>query len=171
MNLTLTVIGIVAPIGAIDVVYYHLWKFRLYDRQESCAEQVTHLFRQAAFLGIVALLGAGVSKATDAVILGLFAIDLVSSALDVLVEHASRRSLGGLPRGEYFLHFVGTFGSAVAATVYMVERQARPLAAAPTWQVAMLLPVGVLLFAIEAGLFARSLAKRGLAFGCCSPAA
>lgn len=169
MSATLAVISAIAPIGAIDVVYYHLYKFRLYEREESVGEEVTHLVRQGAYVAIVALLAGGIrDAATDAAMLFLLAIDFTSSLVDVSLEHRSRASLGGLPRGEYVLHFLGTFGAAVAAATYVFERRSLPIAAPPGWQVASLLGGGVVLLAIEIALFVRArLARVRLGFRCC----
>ncbi|MFO0639732.1 MAG: hypothetical protein U0183_11020 [Polyangiaceae bacterium] len=168
MSSTLAVIGAIAPIGAIDVVYYHLYKFRLYERDESVAEELTHLVRQAAYIGIVAILAGGVRSASaDAAMLALLALDFASSLLDVSLEHRSRASIGGLPRGEYVLHFLGTFGAAAAAVTYAFERRSLPIAPAPAWQSVGVLAGGGALFLLELGLFVRARARRRLA-ACCA---
>lgn len=157
--MTLTVLALLAPIGAIDVLYYHLYRFRLFERRESFTEQLTHLVRHVAFLGAVALLARGVTPATDPLVLALLTIDLLNSALDVWLEHRSRASLGGLPRGEYFLHFLGTFGSGLATATYLWERQTLPMPAAHgplAAQSVALVSVGLVLFVIEATLTFRA---------------
>jgi hypothetical protein len=158
---TLIVLCGIAPVGALDVLYYHLYRFRLFEREASVAEEITHLVRQACFVSIVALLAAGApSVAADRALLALFAIDLVSSATDVALEPRSRAPLGGLPPGEYFLHFLGTFGSSAAAATYVFERGS-VLAPAPMWQSVPVIVTGTVLLAIEAGLFLRAVLRRG----------
>ncbi|MBS2020446.1 MAG: hypothetical protein JST00_46745 [Deltaproteobacteria bacterium] len=157
MSLTFTVLGVLAPIGAIDVVYYHLHRFRLFAREESVREEITHLVRQATFLVAAALLVAGVrTRAVDVALVVLFALDFFTSAADVLSENDSRASLGGLPRGEYLLHFLGTFGAGVLATTYGFERATLPIAPAPLWQALLLLPAGAALLLFELFLFIRA---------------
>lgn len=159
MTLTLLVLVAIAPIGAIDVLYYHLYRFRLFERSESAAEELTHLVRSVVFVVAVLLLARGVDETTDRIVLALLVADLVNSALDVWLEPRSRAALGGLPRGEYLLHFLGTFGSGLAAATYLFERTRLPLAPATGWlaqQSVMLVVTGALLFTLEAGLFARA---------------
>src|SRR5688572_32559923 len=98
MNLPLTILTAAGAIGAVDVLYFHLYRFRLFAQDGSVAEEVTHLCRHAIFLALVALLSAGTSSpAVDNVILGLFAVDMMNSIADVLLERRSRERLGGLP--------------------------------------------------------------------------
>ena len=157
MSTTFLVLSALAPIGAIDVLYYHLYRFRLFERGASTGAEVTHLLRQGAFVAMAALLATGVqSRLADSAILALFAFDLVNSAVDVLLETSSRASLGGLPRGEVFLHFLGTFGMGLAAASYLYERSALPLASAPLWQAAPLVAGGATLFLVELVLFLRA---------------
>jgi hypothetical protein len=157
MSWTLLILCLLAPIGAIDVLYYHLYRFRLYSRPHSVAEQATHLVRQACFVLVVVILAGGVSSnEADVVVLFLLGLDLVNSGIDVWLEPRSRAQLGGLSRGEYLLHFLGTFGSGLATASYLAERSALPIPAASGavgLQSAALIVGGSLLFAIEAGLF------------------
>lgn len=156
MSTAFLILCVLAPIGAIDVLYYHFYRFRLYERDASVAEELTHFVRHLCFVAAVALLSAGTpGPLADKALLVILVVDLVNSALDVALEHQSRASLGGLPRGEYLLHYVGTFGSGLVAAAYLYER-GRTFAAAPAWQVAPMLAVGVVLFAIELCLFVRA---------------
>lgn len=158
--MTLFILCSLAPIGAIDVLYYHLYRFRLYERDHSVAEEITHLVRHIAFVSIAALLALGVTDAwADRAILVLLVLDLINSAADVLLEPRSRAPLGGLPAGEYFLHFLGTFGTALATASYLFERASLPIAPAEgllAWQAIGLVGSGIGLFLLEGGLFARA---------------
>ena len=158
--MTLTLLALIAPIGALDVVYYHLYRFRLYEQEKSVAEEVTHLIRQLCFLAVVALLASGVGDAfTDRLVLCLLVIDVVNSGADVLLEPRSRAALGGLPPGEYFLHFLGTTGTTLAAASYIYERASLPIAPAQgllAWQSGAMLVGGTGLFVLEAALFVRA---------------
>lgn len=161
MSTALMVLLVVAPIGAVDVIYYHLVRFRLFEREASVAEEVTHLVRAACFLATVGLLAMGTPGPMVArVLVGLLVLDLVDSAADVLLEPRSRAALGGLPGGEYFLHFVGTFGSGLATAAYLLE-YGQSFAPAPAWMVAPTIVVGAALLVLELGLFVRA------RLGCC----
>lgn len=165
---TLTILGLLAPIGAIDVLYYHWYRFRLYEQPSSVAEELTHLARGGAFLALVVVLSRGVADpATDAVVLGLLAFDFLNSALDVALEPRSRAPLGGLPGGEYFLHFLGLFGAGFVVAHYLSARVALPIPAASGWgevQANLLIVGGAGLLLVELGLFlrARLRARRSL---------
>ena len=45
MKLTLFILLTAGPIGATDVIYFHLYKFRLYARPQSFREELTHIGR------------------------------------------------------------------------------------------------------------------------------
>ena len=155
--------------GIVDtyILSASLWNDPVFEREASVGEEVTHLVRQVCFVSMVALLAMGTPcEAADRALLALFAIDLVNSAVDVALEPRSRRSFGGLPPGEYLLHFLGTFGSGVAAAAYVSERGAA-FAPAPAWQTAPLIASGVLLLAFEAALFFRAVHRRWPTVACC----
>ena len=157
--MTLLILCALAPIGAIDVLYYHLYRFRLFERDHSVAEEITHLVRHVCFVALVALLASGVGGWADRVILVLLVVDLINSAADVLLEPRSRAPLGGLPAGEYFLHFLGTFGTALATASYLFERQSLPIEPAEgllAWQSVARVASGLAVFGLEAGLFVRA---------------
>jgi hypothetical protein len=150
-------------IGAIDVLYFHLYRFRLYARAESQLEELTHLIRHVLFLAITALVMSGPGRATNQALWALLAADLVNTTLDVLLERRSRSSLGGLPSAEYLLHVLGSLlvGAVVATHFHQAQN---PVAAAltPTQSARGLftLASGSALLVLEATLFARSLASR-----------
>ncbi len=119
MDLALLVLLIASPVGAVDVIYFHLWKFRLFERPQSVNEEITHIIR-----------GFVVPTATLILLLGhphgiwfwtvvcLFAIDSVNSLLDVVFEPNSRLPRR-VPQSELAVHFFGTsmMGAAIALFV------------------------------------------------------
>lgn len=169
MSATLTVLAVTATIGAVDVLYFHLYRFRLYEQPASVLEELTHLARHLTFLAMVALLASGSASAwVDHAILVLLGVDIVNSAIDVLLERRSRAPIGGLPSAEYLVHYLGTFGTGLAAATYLFERGSLPLRAPEgfyAWQVGAMLVGGTLLFLLEASLFARAVARRRAAAG------
>jgi hypothetical protein len=160
VSTTLVILCLLVPVGALDELYYHLYRFRLYRHAPSALEEVTHLLRQATFVSVVALLALGVQSATvDHVVLALLVTDFVSSAVDVLLEPASRASFGGIPRGEYFLHFLGSVGAGAASVSYLYERNSLPLPPATgllAWQSALAVIGGTLLLLVQTFLFLRA---------------
>lgn len=166
MEHALQILLAVGSLGAVDVVYFHLYRFRLYSRPASVAEEVTHLARHVLFLAIVLLLSSGGRSAgRDAAVLALLGLDLLNSSADVLLERRSRASLGGLPSGEYLIHVLASFGTGVAAATYLLAGTdaARPIESAVlAWQVRGVLALGLALLLLEGALFARALhARRG----------
>ena len=120
MHLTLWILLTAGPIGATDVIYFHLYKFRLYARPQSFREELTHIARGAVIPILFAMLLLGQPQgAMFCVVVGLFALDTLNTLIDVMVEPASRASFGGVPPAELAVHFVGAtligaaFGSLV----------------------------------------------------------
>ena len=96
-------------LGAVDLFFFHIWKYKLHTRPESRYEHKLHM--TFAFLMVpVALLlyyqdlgGVGLWAAVFFVVAALS-----TELLDVFSENDSRASLGGLSTGEYALHVVLT---------------------------------------------------------------
>jgi hypothetical protein len=98
---------VVGHLGAFDVLYFHIYKCTLSRRPECHREvlwhTVRHLIYALQFLVIANLRFYGWPLLFLA---ALFAADVYVAWSDVWEETASRRSQGGLPRGEYFMHIV-----------------------------------------------------------------
>ena len=114
-------------LGAVDLFYYHIWKYKLHTRAESRYEHQLHM--AFAFLMVpVALLlyyqnlgGVGLWWAAFFVVFAL-----ATEVMDVFSENDSRASVGGLSTGEYALHVVLTILK-VASFAFMFA--AKPIAA------------------------------------------
>lgn len=98
---------VIGHFGAFDVVYFHIYKCSLSNRPECHREvfwhTVRHLIYALQFLSIANLRFHGWALLLLAC---LFAADVYVAWSDVWEETGSRRSQGGLPRGEYFMHIV-----------------------------------------------------------------
>ena len=136
-------------VGAVDGLYFHLWKYRLHARAESWTEHLTHLGRAFLLpptLWLAFLLGAAGTAAERLVpLIALIVLDAVLGLWDVMLETASRRALGGLQRSEYLVHVVAT----------ALHSGAEALAVA-AWALAA---TGRAAFAIREPVFARALAS------------
>src|SRR5687768_17395285 len=122
MKIALWILLIAGPIGAIDVVYFHLWKFRLYSRPQSRAEEVTHLVRGLAVPAVFAALLLGRPQGTIFwLVTAVFFIDTLNSLIDVMIEPKSRASLGGVPPAEIAVHFIGTTMLGAAWAMFMFD--------------------------------------------------
>ncbi len=174
---TVLIMNIVAPIGAFDVLYYHIWKFRLYDRHESRWETVTHLVRELIFAVILVLLfNYRPQGAWFGLLVVLAVLDFANNAIDTFLESASRAALGGVPRNESVVHIVGATASGVISASLFIfgwnlfgePTRLVPIAdsAIPGWLALGVKPlIGVSFVALffETGLFVRSIARKGWA--------
>lgn len=129
--LPLAILAFVAPIGAFDAIYYHLYRLRLYARPSSRAETATHVAR-GVIIGSAALLLAfyeprGAWFVVVALLLGL---DFANNVVDVLLEPRSRAAIGGLPPMEYAIHIVGATASGAITGAFLAV--AWPLVRLPT---------------------------------------
>jgi hypothetical protein len=116
MNLAFEGLMAIALIGAVDVLWFHLYRARLFARAPSLGEQATHLARHVLFALSCLLF---VTEGRRDAILAVLVADLLNSAIDVLLEPRSRADLGGVSGVETLLHMLATFGfGAVTALVY-----------------------------------------------------
>ena len=172
MHHALYIILVAAPFGALDVLYFHLWKFRLYERPQSRWEEMTHLVRGLVAPAIVALLVVGRPEGGMFwLVAALFLVDTINSLIDVVVEPGSRAPLG-VPQEELAVHFIGTTAMGGAWAVYMITgwpARLLPTALAtwngaiPRWLARGVAPgicASFLLFAFEALLFFRAAGRR-----------
>lgn len=97
----------IGHLGFFDVLYYHIYQCGLHRRVECQREVLWHTMRHLVygcqFLVIANLRFHGAALLALA---GLYAADIYIAWADVWEETESRRALGGLPRGEYFMHVV-----------------------------------------------------------------
>lgn len=119
MSLPLFLLVIVAPIGAIDMLYFHLWKYRLYASACSRSETVTHILRSLTVATLAWVLAHYRPTGTWFWIVGsLFLIDFVNSLVDVAIESRSRAAMGGVPGAESVIHTVGSTALGAIAALY-----------------------------------------------------
>lgn len=161
MNVVLELLLAVSMIGALDVLYFHLYKLKLYAHPASVWEEVTHLIRHAVFLAIVALILFTEPMVAAPVVAGLFVLDLVNTAVDVWLERASRKELGGLSSAEYLLHVLSSVGlGAAIATLWWRHDVVGPLTELQQLRGGATLVMGGALFLLEGGLFVRAISAR-----------
>lgn len=119
--MTLLLLLIAGPVGGIDVIYFHIWKFKLYRRRRSVKEELTHICRAVLYpVGVGILLSGEPAGLWFWFMAGLFAFDAVNSLLDVLFEPASRAPLI-VPPAELAVHFFGTTLMGAAWATFMLS--------------------------------------------------
>lgn len=116
-----------AGVAMLDGLYYHFYRYRLFEHPSSLHEHRLHTIRAAIFPFLVFLLfatntGGWLLWATAA----LIAIDFGVEIADVICEKASRADLGGLSPGEYTTHALAITTHVAAFTLALA---AKPLAA------------------------------------------
>lgn len=168
----LVILTVAGPLGAFDVLYYHLYKFRLHARPESRGETVTHLVRGLLIGGVAILLALGEPHgAWFWAAAGLLIVDFANDVIDVLLEPASRKDLGGLPPLEYLTHVIGAAASGGATAAFLVlawpwaqlPTELAPASHVPSWLAinGVVMGIGaILLAAFEATLMIRALPGR-----------
>ncbi|MDB4972208.1 MAG: uncharacterized protein JWN48_549 [Myxococcaceae bacterium] len=169
MTLPLAMLVIVAPIGGVDQLYFHLWRFRLYRVPSARAELASHLVRNAlvacvAYLFATYRFGGAWFWAVG----GLLVLDFLTGVVDTALEPRSRAPLGGVPALESVIHIVGsTFSGAITASYFLLGWADRlaPTALVPVdgsmpwwlvWQGRIVAAIAALLVLLELTLFARS---------------
>jgi len=159
-------------LGSLDLLYYHVWKLRLYRTPSARYEHLTHLLRGLMYpIGLGLLLSGTPQGDWFWVLAVVFALDFANSIADVILEPKSRAPLGGLPPVEYLVHIVAsTLSGAITATFVLQGWSGRDL---PTALAPVALPSGValngwgmvgggvLLFGLELTLYLRSVARDG----------
>lgn len=92
-------------LATYDGFYLHIWKYRLFDRQESLFEHKTHTIRAILFPLIVWLLF--INETNFSLFLtgiALVVLDVIVLGIDAYHEKESRSFMGGLPKWEYIIH-------------------------------------------------------------------
>jgi hypothetical protein len=97
----------VGHLGVFDVIYFHQYRCKLQQRPECQREVFWHTIRHLVY-GTQFVIIANLRFHGAALILLalIYAADVIVAWSDVLEETSSRRSQGGLPAGEYFMHVV-----------------------------------------------------------------
>ena len=92
-------------LATYDGFYLHIFKYSLFNREESLFEHKTHTARAILFPLIVWFLFVNESSFIGFLIgLALVALDLIVLGIDAYSENESRRFMGGLPKWEYIVH-------------------------------------------------------------------
>jgi hypothetical protein len=112
-------------IGTCDTLYYHLYRFRLYERPESFREHVLHT--ADIFLNVPVAAGLYMARTAGPTLwlaTGFAVARTIVTLRDVMEEHDSRAQLGGLPRPEYFMHVVVCMMQAASLALVLADRPA-----------------------------------------------
>jgi hypothetical protein len=156
---TLSWLLLACAVGGVDVLYFHVLRFKLYSRKQSQIETVTHLVQGFSFLGVLfACVGAPDPARWHQTIQALFVVHFAATFADACVERQSRLDFGGIPTPEYVLHVGGAVltGIAFGSQVGSVPASATqgPAWLALGWIAAL---GGATMSAVETALLVRTL--------------
>lgn len=112
-----------ALLGLYDGFYLHIFKYKLYEHQESRTEHIMHTIRGILFPAMLYTLYLKNDCTTSFYTgMGLVLIDILALGIDAFVEKDSRAFMGGLPRWEYIVHlFVNGFHFAAIAVFLVIK--------------------------------------------------
>tara|TARA_X000000950_G_C13891566_1_gene651099 strand:- start:1015 stop:1584 length:570 start_codon:yes stop_codon:yes gene_type:complete len=110
LNLILFSLLSLGILGFVDEYFFHHKKDQILKRQECFRENILHIIRLFTFSLIFFFVSATNLEGLFCFIpLGLIALDLVVSILDIFEEKKSRAKMGGLSTAEYFIHMSLSF--------------------------------------------------------------
>ena len=110
-------------LGAVDGIYFHLNRYRLFAHAESRAEHALHTVRSWLVLPVLALLFlADASGAFLWTAVACVALDQAVLILDLLAEARSRRRFGGLSAAEYQVHVLANGMHGIALALALASR-------------------------------------------------
>lgn len=113
-----------AILALYDGFYLHIFKYRLYEHNESKFEHLMHTYRAVLFPLIVYCLCLGHSFSVFLLGILFVIFDIVVLGVDAFVEKDSRVFMGGLPRWEYIVHlFVNGFHFALISALLIIKLQ------------------------------------------------
>ena len=110
-------------LATYDGFYLHIFKYELFNRNESFFEHQTHTIRALLFPLIVWLLFINYTSFIGFLIgIALVVLDLIVLGIDAYSEKESRSFMGGLPKWEYIIHlFSNTFHFAAIVLVLALK--------------------------------------------------
>jgi hypothetical protein len=152
-------------VAAIDGLYYHLHRFRLWAHRDTWREHLLHTLR-AELVPLMLWAFFVVQGPALGLAATLVGLDVLATVLDVRIEPTSRRRFGGLPRGELLVHVVATALHVVALAAGFAAKLAGE--ASPTGA-AFGLVVALLLASSAAAVQHVVLAVRGVPSCCTRP--
>lgn len=123
ITLSVVFLNLFMIVGAIDLFYFHIWKYKLHARPESRVEHKLHM--TFAFLMVpLAYFLYYQNSGGWALWTGLFLVIVVlaTEMLDVFSEGDSRALIGGLTTGEYSCHVAATILKVASFTLIFASK-------------------------------------------------
>ena len=113
LSASATLWALALGVGAIDGLYFHLWRFRLHVRSRSRTEHIAHtgralLLPPTLLLAFFNVISTASGSERVSLLVAFIGVDWSFGIWDAFIETKSRQDLGGLPRSEYLVHLVAT---------------------------------------------------------------
>jgi len=110
-------------LATYDGFYLHIFKYSLFNREESIFEHKTHTIRAILFPLIIWFLFINETSLPGFLIgTALVIVDLIVLGIDAYSEKESRSFMGGLPKWEYIVHlFSNAFHFSAIVLVFALK--------------------------------------------------
>lgn len=118
----ITLLTAFALLGMYDGFYLHIFKYKLYNHNESKKEHMAHTIRGVLFPAILYCSYMASGEIWFIVGLALLGIDIIVTLVDAYMEGDSRKFMGGLPRQEYIIHLLVNGFHFAAIAVLIIAR-------------------------------------------------
>jgi hypothetical protein len=110
-------------LGAVDGIYFHLSRYRLFAHDESRGEHALHTVRSVLVLPMLVLLFLGDASGVYLwIATACVALDQVVLFLDLRAEARSRSRFGGLSAAEYQIHVLANGMHGIALALALASR-------------------------------------------------
>ena len=104
MNVAFLLMFTGGMVGAIDQLYYHIYKFKLHKLQIAFWEHLTHVGKDLTYLLFFLLMNTQATGKWWRLYPFLAIVNFTNTMADVMLEPRTRKTLGGIPAGEYRMH-------------------------------------------------------------------
>ena len=107
MELVFYLLLLIGHLGVFDIVYFHNYKCKLHKQEFARSEVIIHTIRHLVYaLQFFYVANFRAFGAAIWLVVFLIVIDTVIAFWDTWIEDGARKSLGKLPKGEYFMHIL-----------------------------------------------------------------
>ncbi len=119
MTAVFLLLFVFAQLGAVDALYYHLWKFRLYAVPTSRSEHWVHTIMSLGFMVVVWGLWLTRPQGGWWWAMAVWQVaTLAVTFVDVKLEPHTRSAFGGLTGNEYLMHMLMNTLHGIAIAVW-----------------------------------------------------
>jgi hypothetical protein len=104
MNVAFLLMFAGGMVGVMDQLYFHIYRFKLHKLQITFWEHLTHVGKDLTYLLFFLLMNARATGKWWWLYPCLSIVNVANTMTDATLEPRTRRTLGGIPAGEYRMH-------------------------------------------------------------------